>query len=157
MRIEEAIQTEHFPDDIVKAHLNIMYTSSWLRNQLLGRLRAYQLSHEQFNVLRILRGQYPGFVNQKGILCRMIDRNSNITRIISKLKERGLVTVKRSEIDKRAYEIQIHKNGLDILRKIDEDRVLLEPSLSSLTAQEAVLLNALLDKMRENEKNSEIK
>lgn len=152
MKLEEALQMKPFPNDIMKAHLNIMYTASWLKNQLLGRLRPYQLSHEQFNVLRILRGQYPEFINQKGILCRMIDKNSNITRIISKLKERELVEVERSETDKRAYEIRIHQNGLDLLLKIDEERALLEPNLSELTDQEAVLLNALLDKMRVNER-----
>lgn len=148
MRLEEEIKQERFEDERIKATINVLFTASWLNHNISTRLKKYSLYHEQFNALRILRGQHPRAICQREILCRMIDRSSNLTRIIARLKDKKLVQVEKSEIDRREYKISITKQGLDLLKRIDEDFAAEELPLA-LNVSEAYHLNALLDKMRE--------
>lgn len=149
MKIEDEIRVKRFESEAVKAQVNILFTASWLYNWVLGRLRPYALSHEQFNALRILRGQHPNAICQKDILSRMIDRNSNLTKIVRKLKDKGFVHVEKSEEDRREYNISITEKGLELLALIDEDFKRDPMPLEHLSPSECFHLNALLDKARE--------
>jgi DNA-binding MarR family transcriptional regulator len=150
MKIEEELQQAHFENEQVKAHVNVLFTASIMYNRMLSRLKKYGLSHEQFNVLRILRGQQKRSICQRDILSRMIDRSSNLTHIITRLKDKQLIAVEKSEVDRREYKITITKEGLSLLKKIDREQFADDsPPLNLLTDEEAAMLNNLLDKMRE--------
>jgi DNA-binding MarR family transcriptional regulator len=150
MKIEDELQMSHFKSELQKAHLNVLFTASWLRSRLLPRFKAFGVSNEQFNVLRILRGQAPKSLCVRDIRDRMIDRNSNTTRIIDKLLEKEYVSKKTSQRDKREIEVYISEKGLALLKAIDEDFERDDPHLAGLSVSEAQLLNALLDKMRDS-------
>jgi len=138
-----------FINEHVKANLNILYTANYIYNKISANLKPFDLTHEQFNVLRILRGKHPEFMNQKEILERMIAPNSNLTLIIKKLVDKNLVKVNQSAIDKRAYEINITEDGMVKLEELDQFIKAQKGNFSSLSESEAFHLNALLDKIRE--------
>ena len=149
--IEEEIQQKKFTNEFLKANINILFTANWLNNKLAVYFKAFNLSNEQFNVLRILRGKHPAQMCQKDILARMIARQSNLTMILKKLVQKGLVNIARSETDGRAYLISITEAGLGTLEKLDIAMEPLQNSFNPLTISEAFHLNALLDKLRSSE------
>ncbi len=146
--LEQAIQQKHFPSDWIKANLNVIYTGYWLNNKFSAYLKPFNLTHEQFNVLRILRGSHPKSLCQKDILSRMMAPNSNLTLIVKKLVNKELITVEQSERDRREYIISISKAGLALLKELDKSLKNLESSKRTLSESEAFHLNALLDKLR---------
>ena len=77
MTIEEELRTENFASEQSKAELNLLFTANWLYSRITLLLKKYNLTNEQYNVLRILRGQKGTAICQKEILARMLDRNSN--------------------------------------------------------------------------------
>lgn len=149
MRIEDEIKSKGFPNEQVKAKINLLFTASWLHAKVTAHLRQFDLSHEQFNVLQILKGQHPSPVAQKDILHRMIDRSSNLTRILSKLKAKGLVLIERSETDRREYEIRLTPEAIDLQSTIATCGNIAADTMIGLNTSECFHLNALLDKLRE--------
>ncbi len=145
---EKDIQSS-FINERVKANLNVLFTANWIYNKMSANLKQFDLTHEQFNVLRILRGKHPDFMNQKDILARMIAPNSNLTLIIKKLIDKNLIQVNQSAEDKRAYEINLTDDGLLKLKELDEFISSNKESFSPLSESEAFHLNALLDKIRD--------
>ena len=146
--LEKDIQSG-FINERVKANLNVLYTANWIYNQMSANLKPFGLTHEQFNVLRILRGKHPEFMNQKDILARMVAPNSNLTLIVKKLVDKNLIEVEQSAEDKRAYEINLTENGLLKLKELDEFIKSQKGNFSNLSESEAFHLNALLDKIRD--------
>lgn len=150
MKIEEAIkQTKPFSSEYQKAVVNLMFTASWW-NQVAARLlRPYGISQEQYNILRILRGMHPKPATIKTLTERMLDKNSNASRLVEKLKQKELVERLECPNDRRRVDITITTKGLQLL---DETSVSMEFNISSnfthLTVEEAQTLNTLLDKMR---------
>lgn len=114
-------------------------------------LKSQGLTHEQYNVLRILKGKHPGVMCVKDIGCRMIERSSNVPRIVDRLVAKKYVDRSTSEIDKRETAILITNTGLDILKiankKVDD---LFNNSIV-IMEDDAVMLNSLLEKMRDKE------
>jgi DNA-binding MarR family transcriptional regulator len=151
MKIGDELKTSKFQDEVHKAGLNIMFTAAWLHQQISARLKKYDLYHEQYNVLRILRGQNSKAICQKEILSRMINRSSNLTHIIAKLKKRKLITVAVSPRDRREYMIGLSAAGLKLLRRIDTDFQRNAQTFPHLREPEAKTLNALLDKFRDSD------
>ena len=149
MKIEDALKTSKFKSDQHKAMLNIMFTASWLRNKVVGKLKSYGISQEQYNVLRILRGSHPTPLCAKDITDRMIDKNSNTTRIMDKLITKDYINKWRGEIDRREVNISITESGLALLKEIDEIEALDKPNYLNISDTEAILLSMLLDKLRE--------
>lgn len=147
--IEEAIKQTKFPNELVKANVNLLYTANWLYNKITNNLKPFNLTHEQFNILRILKGKHPESMCQKDILCRMIAPNSNVTLIIKKLIDKKFVQVQQSVTDKREYNINITENGLELLKDIDKGFSNSQKKINRLSESEAFHLNALLDKLRE--------
>ena len=146
--LEQAIQQKHFPSDWMKANLNVIYTANWLNNKFSAHLKPFNLTHEQFNVLRILRGSHPKSMCQKDILSRMLAPSSNLTLIIKKLVDKKLITVEQSDRDRREYVIAITKAGLALLKELDKSLKSVESANRTLSESEAFHLNALLDKLR---------
>ena len=137
-----------FINERVKANLNVLYTANWIYNKMSANLKPFGLTHEQFHVLRILRGKHPDCMSQKDILKRMIAPNSNVTLIVRKLVRKGLIKVEQSARDKREYEINITPDGLLKLKELDGYIESQKNNFSSLSESEAFHLNALLDKIR---------
>ena len=147
--LEQEIRQNKFENSHVKAILNVLFTGHWLHNRISAVLKPFGLTHEQFNVLRILKGSHPRSMCQKDILSRMIARSSNVTLLIRKLMEKKLVSVTQSDKDKREYVIGITPKGLGLLAMVAEDFETHETGRSKLTKTENTELNRLLDKMRE--------
>ncbi len=145
---ENDIQSS-FINERVKADLNVLYTANWIYNKMSANLKPFDLTHEQFNVLRILRGKHPDFMSQKDILKRMVAPNSNLTLIVKKLVRKELIKVNQSALDGRHYEINITEQGLVKLKELDEFIKSQKGNFSNLSESEAFHLNALLDKIRE--------
>lgn len=149
MRLEEEIKSKGFANEGAKAAINVLFTASWLHSRISAYLKPYGLSHEQFNVLRILLGQHPNAVAQKDILHRMIDRSSNLTRILSKLSAKNLVTICKADDDRREYRIRLTEDARTMLETIGQEMHQASESFHGLSVSEAFHLNALLDKMRD--------
>ena len=134
-----------FTNQRVKALLNIKYTANWLDQIGAAILKPYQISEQQYNILRILRGAGKAItVNE--VKERMIQKSPNATRLMDKLCEKKLIDRRRCENDRRVVFIQINRKGLDLLDKIDMKE--LDDCLNALTEDEAVTLNRILDKIR---------
>jgi DNA-binding MarR family transcriptional regulator len=148
MSLEKEIQQEKFGNEYEKAAVNILYTGSWLHNLNASRLKQHGLTPEQYNVLRILRGSHPKTLRLSDISCRMIDKNSNATRLVEKLRIKGLLKRERCENNRRQVDVFITEKGLAALRKIDQEEALWLLQLKNINKAEAVELNRILDKLR---------
>lgn len=130
------------------AHINLLYSASYFRNKITLKLKPLGLTIEQFNVLRIVSGANINYLTIKQIADRMIDKCSNVSRIIDKLESKTLISRMKSPLDKRASYLFITAEGKE---KIEFVSTQLQPfldNLLNLSDDEAVLLNNLLDKAR---------
>ena len=148
MGLGEAIRQQKFDSEYHKAAVNILFTSSWLYNLNALFLKPFQITPEQFNVLRILRGSHPRALRLADIACRMIDKNSNATRLVEKLRQKGMVSRTICESNRRQVDIHITPKGQRVLEKIDKESGQWISTLRKLSSTEARQLNALLDKLR---------
>jgi len=146
--IGEEIQQKKFISEYHKMVLNIVYTGNWITSVNSEFLRKHNISPPQFNILRILRGQYPSPATVNLLIERMLDKMSNASRLVDKLKEKGLVERTVNENDRRACDVIISKKGLELLKKIDREQEEWEEAFSGITKAEAKELNRLLDKLR---------
>jgi len=149
MRIEEIIKSTVALDDAKKVILNLLYTQNVINDKFSEVLKPYDLSGEQYNVLRILRGQKGCPANMCVIQERMIAKNSNTTRLIDKLLLKELVTRKVCPENRRKIEVQITPKGLELLQELDP-KVLEHEKIfaANLSQEEIVQLNTLLEKYR---------
>ncbi len=148
MRLEDEIKQEKFKSEHQKLIINILFSYSWLNAKNVKRLQPFGISWQQFNVLRILRGQYPKSITNKSITERMLDKTSNATRLVDKLILKGLASREPNASDRRAVDVVITEEGLKLLEKIDKVELEWIEDLNQLTVEEAKELNRLLDKMR---------
>lgn len=148
MELEKEILNRRFESDFNKVVVNIVYTYGWVNNWLKAELDKYNLTLQQYNVLRILRGQRPNPATVNLIKERMLDKMSDASRIVDRLVAKQLVERKVCARDRRAVDITISQAGLDILEKIRMDEVVRDILSKNLTEQEAGLLSELLDKLR---------
>ena len=149
MKLEQAIQQRRFRNEHLKAMVNLLYTHSWLEEKIKRFLEQQNISMPQYNILRILRGSGVPLSTMQ-IRERMLDRMSDTSRIIDRMIIKGIVEKKPNENDKRLVDITITSKGLNTLEELDKRNDELESIASSLTADEAKMLNDLLDKMRDD-------
>ena len=151
VKLEHALQTENFSSQHHKAGLNILYTAWWLKTQLSKELKNFSLTHEQYNVMRILKGKHPDQMCVKDIGCRMIEKSSNVPRIIDRLVAKGLVVRNNSDKDKRETVMTLTDAGLSLLSQATNklNKTLIE--VGWLKEEESMKLNELLEKFREKE------
>ncbi len=134
-----------FANAKVKALLNIIYTANWVNSKQNEFFKPYGISPQQYNILRILRGaREPLKVHT--IKERMIERAPNATRLMDKLCAKALIERLPCPEDRRVVHITITKDGMDLLREIDDNHN--EDLLANLTVKEASQLSDLLDKIR---------
>ena len=149
MKIEEEIKSTVVMDLAKKVLLNISFTRNVISDKFQELIKPYDLSGEQYNVLRILRGQKGKPANMSVIQQRMIAKNSNTTRLIDKLLLKEMVTRKECPANRRKIEILITQKGLDILNKLDPFIIEHENYFAEkLTNTELQQLNNLLEKYR---------
>ena len=149
MSIEKDIkQQKPFKSPYQKLVVNIIYTSNWMNFEQQTLLKPFDLSSQQYNVLRILRGQYPNPITVNGIIERMLDKMSNASRLVDKLLLKSLVSRCDNAVDRRACDIRITQKGKDVLTKIDNHQAEWENAMKNITEEEAETLSKLLDKLR---------
>lgn len=152
VKLEQAIQSNKFKNEMHKASLNILYTAWWLKTQMSKVLKEFGLTHEQYNVMRILKGKYPEQMCVKDISCRMIEKSSNVPRIIDRLVLKKLVKRADSPTDKRETVITLTQAGIAVLAASTESVNQLMDEMVQIETNEAQELNRLLERMRGTEK-----
>ena len=148
MKIEDEIKQPRFRDVYQKVAVNLLFTSNWLVGRQHEFFKPFGITTQQFNILRILRGQHPNAISGVEIKGRMLDRNSDISRLLDRLLKKELVTKSQSENDKRAANVSITEKGLTLLRKKKKKFQEAERAHFNLTEAEAAQLSQLLDKAR---------
>jgi len=144
---DQEIKSSKFTSEQQKAMLNIIFTGNWLLHLHAGYLKSFDLSPQQYNILRILRGQAaPMTMNQ--IKCRMLDKTPNMTRLADKLMKKELLDRIRCNKDRRVVFLEINNSGLELLDKIDIQWSNQYRPEFKLSDEEAFIVNQLLDKMR---------
>lgn len=146
--LSEEIKQSKFRSEFQKAILNIIYTSNWIGARHKTFFSKYGLSNEQYNVLRILRGQHPKPSTIQLINERMLDKMSNVSRLVEKLRTKELITRTPSRHDRRQVDVMISGKGLDLLKVMDDEINRLQEGMNVLSREEAELLNRILDKLR---------
>ncbi len=148
MEIEKEIKQSKFKSEHQKLFINLIYTANSLYLKNNCKLRAYELTGEQFNVLRILRGQFPKPATVNLITERMLNKNSNASRLVEKLRTKNLIERAECPEDRRAVNILITEEGLELLKRLDKEKELWTNDLKTLSEAEAMQLNLLLNKLR---------
>ena len=151
LSIEEEIQSS-FKNEHHKLMVNIQLTASRFAEKIQLVMKDHDLTSTQFNVLRILRGQKQKPASIGLIKERMVERNSDVSRIIDRLLKKGLISRTENEIDRRQKDVIISQSGLDVLQKIDDLNDLIPDLLNNISDKEARQLNNLLDKARNTPK-----
>ncbi len=149
MKIEEALKTSRFRNEAHKAVLNLLYSAYWFSDNFNQLLKPFHITQEQFNVLRILRGSLPNALCVRDIASRMIEKSSNVPRILDRLARKEYVIRQPSTGDKREIDIIITQKALDLLKQMDSVITAGENKLINLTNDEALILNELLEKIRD--------
>jgi DNA-binding MarR family transcriptional regulator len=147
MRLEEAIKQTKFVSQQQKAFLNLFYLSGLMKSAQARFFKQHDLSPEQYNILRILRGQYPNPANIGLLQDRMLDKMSNASRLVEKLKQKSLLSREECPKDRRQVEVLITQSGLDLLEYLDPAIRSFEMDFRGLNEEELIKLNELLDKL----------
>jgi DNA-binding MarR family transcriptional regulator len=148
MKLEDEIQQKTFKSPYQKLAINLLYSSNWLNNHYADFFKDIDLTTQQFNVLRILRGQYPKVCALKTIKERMLDRMSDASRIVDKLVLKGYVIRNQCPSDRRSVSLIISDKGLKLLKELDFIDDATRDIFKNLSSKEVNQLNELLDHMR---------
>ncbi|MEM8524422.1 MAG: MarR family transcriptional regulator [Bacteroidota bacterium] len=152
MRIEEEIKQAKFKNEYQKLQINVLFTASWLNQQTTQLLKPYKISWQQFNILRILRGRHPEPATVKVLASRMIDKTSNASRLVEKLRQKGYVERSECQEDRRRVDIILTELGMQIVNEAsDRLEEKLQEKLTQISEEEAQLASDILDRMRGEE------
>ena len=149
MKLESEIKQQQFKTPYHRMMVNIMFTGNWIYKDLSCLLRPFDISLQQHNVLSILKGQYPNPCTLGLIQERMLDRESNATRLIDKLLLKNLVDRCQCAENRRKVDIVITQAGLALLDRTAPIFENIQNRYKNLTPEEATLLGNLLDKLRD--------
>lgn len=149
MQIEDEIQQKQFLNEYIKLDVNIMFTASFLGNFKSDILKPYNISWQQFNILRILKGQHPKPASIKSLTERMVDRTSNASRLVDKLYRKELVDRCTNMEDRRRADVVITEKGQHLLQECSNDlEEKLTKKISALSLEEVRMTNSFLNKLR---------
>jgi len=149
MKIEQEIkQKRPFRNVFHRAAVNLIFTNNWLCDKIKKRLKPHDITLQQYNMLRILRGAAKP-LSTSCIRERMIDKMSDTSRMVERLCQKEWVKRDACCFDRRKVDVTISQKGLDLIAEIESSDVQLENDMSSLTEEEAKLLGDLLDKLRD--------
>jgi DNA-binding MarR family transcriptional regulator len=146
--LRDRLKQSHFKSAFQEATLNVLVTADYLKEKIDKLCSENGITAQQYNVLRILKGAYPNGHPRREILCRMIERSPDATRLIDRLEERELVERTISETDKRLSITKITLKGLDIVNKMALPIEQLDHHLfSQFSPEEAEMLSTLCEKI----------
>lgn len=145
--IEDLISQKKFRDDYQKGLITLLYLVNQLNDFQATIFKPHDITRQQYNVLRILRGQYPTPISVAIIKDRMIDKNSDVSRIIARLDKAGFITTVASKKDKRALDILINNKGFKLLNSLEDEVNKIDQILKVLDENEIVDLNDKLTKI----------
>jgi len=147
MKLEEEIAQQKFAGEQQKAMINLLFTYHWAVSKMKSDFKPYDITMQQFNILRILRGQMPNPCTVNILKERMLDKMCDASRMVDRLLQKGFIERCVNKKDRRAVDIKISSQGLDLLAQFD---AITDPNklFSALTDHEAKTLNQLLDKVR---------
>ncbi|PUZ30481.1 DNA-binding transcriptional regulator, MarR family [Chitinophaga costaii] len=146
--IEKLISQRNFRSEYHKGMVGLIFVGNWIVSKHQQFFKRFDITMQQYNILRILRGQHPGTANINLLKDRMLDKMSDVSRLVERLRKAELVDRKSCESDRRAVAVAITQKGLKLLDAIDEqfDELQLDMT-STLSEKEALQLNKLLDKL----------
>ena len=147
MTIENDIKQEKFRNEYQKAIINLIFTYNWMGEKMKFFFEQYDITSQQFNILRILRGAGTPLSTLQ-IRQRMLDKMSDTSRIVDRLIKKDLVNKSISKSDKRLVDITINAKGKKLLEEMDCKNEEMDGALKNLSETEAKKLNQLLDKIR---------
>jgi DNA-binding MarR family transcriptional regulator len=147
MGIEQDIQQPNFRNEFQKMGINLLFTANWLNEQIGKILSEEGVTHQQYNILRILRGSATPLSTLK-IRERMLDKMSDTSRIVDRLISKELVVKNTCEKDKRLVDITLSPKGLDLVDQLDQFNDRIDALLKGINASEAATVNQILDKIR---------
>lgn len=150
MKIEDEIQQSRFRNEYHKAAANLLFTSNWLSNQVKDFLKPHQITFQQYNVLRILNGQFPKKISIQDIKERMIDKMPDVSRIVERLRRQSFIEREVSKNDRRVVRLTISEKGRELLAVLSKYYDEMDAILENLDNEEIKMLNQLLDKARGN-------
>lgn len=150
MQLESELKSKQFKTAEEKTVVNIIYTAYKLNDRFSCMLTPFKISIQQYNILRILRGQYPNYASVNLLKERMMDKNSGVSRLVEKLRRKGLVSCCMHKADRRQTEVKISPAGLKMLEEINRAVANLHRSAKILTPDHLSNLNRYLDKLRTN-------
>ena len=148
MSISDELKQSTFKNEESKAVINLIYTGNFIIQKQQELLKPFGITMQQFNVLRILKGQKGQAITVLSITERMLDKMSNASRLVDKLFAKKLVSRIQCEKDRRAVDVYILPDGLDLLDKIEGNQSAFGDQVSQLGAKKITQLNELLDQFR---------
>ena len=150
VKLSEEIQQPTFRSVHTEAVLNIHFTSNWLFRIVQAELNAFEISHEQYNILRILRGNRAGTYCLRDVQERMLNRTANATRLVEKLRKRGLLSRRPNPTNRRMVGVRITQAGLDLLEEMDGPIQEIDRRVQvALSSEEARRLTDILEGLRD--------
>jgi len=150
MSIDKDIHQHHFRNGRHKAMVNILFTYGWLMEELKKIMNDEDITIQQYNILRILRGSNPAPISTLQMRERMIDKMSDTSRLVDRLIAKKLVRKVISKQDRRLVDVTITAKGLKLLKRLDAREDEIDSIASTLTEKESNTLSRLLDKIRSN-------
>jgi DNA-binding MarR family transcriptional regulator len=147
-RIEDDIKQKEFKNEYGKAYINLAYTYHHFHSLTAKVIKSKKITHQQYNVLRILRGSYPDSKRIGDVKAVMIDKNPDLTRLIDRLLTKGYVSRTNCDEDRRQVNVIITKEGLKLLKELDKEMENWDDMLKAISVEEAKQLNTILDKWR---------
>lgn len=148
MSLEEDIQQQKFRNAHQKAAINLIYTLSWMKDKTKVIFDAEDITSQQFNILRILRGSFPQPLSTLQIRERMLEKMSDTSRIVDRLIAKGVVKKVTCKNDRRLVDIIITDKGKKMLERLDAKQEEIDGILGNLSEKDANILSDLLDKIR---------
>lgn len=149
MALEQEIQQSKFRNEHQKVVVNLLFTTGWLKEKTRAIFDPEDITPQQFNILRILRGSHPKPLSTLAIRDRMLEKMSDTSRIVDRLLVKGLVKKVTCTTDRRLVDILITDKGRKLLERIDLREEEMDAIVKGLNEQEAKQLNLLLDKIRQ--------
>lgn len=148
--LEKLITQKSFESENQRGLVSLIFIGNWITARHQQFFKQYGITMQQFNILRILRGQHPKAASINVLKDRMLDKMSDVSRLVERLRKADLIERKNSEMDRRAVDVRINDKGLQLLKQIDTEIGHLDNILQSLNEKEIIQLNKLLDKMLES-------
>jgi len=149
MSLEQDIQQKKFRNEYHKVFVNLLYTVGWLKDRTKAIFEREEITAQQFNILRILRGSHPKPLSTQAIRDRMLEKMSDTSRMVDRLIVKGLVKKVICPTDRRLVDVQITEKGRKLLERIDTCDDEMDEIVRGLNEKEAHQLNQLLDKLRQ--------